>query len=143
MKIMRNLVQIFAGFLTTLFIPTYIYAAPPEPTTGSLPGATPGSLSPHLTSLVGVFGVIIGLLYDFVAIAMFVILTINGFKYLFSGVNPDQKAAASKGLMYAFIGLFIIAISYMLVVILVGFVSPQFQSHIFNGSALNFNLTGF
>ena len=99
MKILKRFLQISIVVSLTLFSPVYTYAQSASSIT-----------APHLTSLVGVFGTIIGLLYDFITLALFVILTINGFKYLFSGVNPDQKAAASKGLTYAFVGLFIIAL---------------------------------
>ena len=127
MRIFKHFIQIFTVSFLILVSPIYVYAS----------NGTP----PHLQSLVGVFGTIIGLLYDFVALAMFVILTINGIKYLFSGVNPDQKAAASKGLTYAFIGLFIIAISYIIVVfIIASFINGSFASHVISGSQLQFSL---
>ncbi len=95
----------------------------------------------HLTSLVSYFAVAIALLYDFVFLALFIIILINGFKYLFSGINPDLKEKSRKGLEYAVIGLIVIVLAYIIIVFIAGFVSPQFSSSFIHGSTLNFSFS--
>jgi heme O synthase-like polyprenyltransferase len=96
--------------------------------------------TPHLYELVVYFGKIIGLLYDFVAVVLFVILIVNGFRYLFSGVNPELKQKANKGFMYAVIGLVVIVLAYIIIAFIGSFVSKSFTTGFVSGSALQFNL---
>ena len=96
--------------------------------------------TPHLYELVVYFGKIIGLLYDFVALVLFIILIINGFRYLFSGVNPELKQRANKGFMYAVMGLIVIVLAYIIIVFIGNFVSSSFTSGFVSGTTLQFSL---
>ncbi|MHB8362781.1 MAG: hypothetical protein ACYDBX_04145 [Patescibacteria group bacterium] len=129
------------GFL--LFVPlNFIYASQlalvqgPIPSSPTVPAVNP----PHLTGLVGVFSTVVGLLYAIVTLVLFVIVLINGFKYLFSGVNPDLKDQARKGLTYAFIGLAVIVLAYFIILLVGSFVAPNFTNSFVSGSTLQFNL---
>ncbi len=97
--------------------------------------------APHLYQLVGYFGIVIGLLYDFVTLVLFIIILWNGVRYLFSGVNPELKQKAQKGLMYAVVGLVVIVAAYIIIVFIGSFVGNQsFSSNFINGTTLRFNL---
>ncbi len=134
-----NFILIFLSLLILLVTPfSVIYAMPIGPGPGS--GGTFGPSPPHLTGLVGVFSTLIGLLYTIVTLILFIIVLVNGFKYLFSGVNPDLKDQARKGLTYAFVGLVVIVLAYFILLLVGSFVAPSFTNSFVSGSTLQFNL---
>jgi hypothetical protein len=49
-------------------------------------------------------------------IVLFIMLLVGGFKYLTSGGNPENAAAAQKVITYAIAGLILIALSYLILV---------------------------
>ena len=98
--------------------------------------------APHLYSIVSYFGLLIGLLYDFVSLVLFALIVYNGFRYLFSGVNPELKEKAQKGLKYAILGLVVIVFAYIFIVFVGSFVSNRvFTQSFISGSPLQFNLS--
>ncbi len=134
-----NFILGFLSVLILLVIPfnvSYAMIVGPGPGSQGTFGPTP----PHLTGLVGVFSTLIGLLYTIVTLVLFVIVLVNGFKYLFSGVNPDLKDQARKGLTYAFIGLAVIVLAYFIILLVGSFVAPNFTNSFVSGSTLQFNL---
>ncbi len=134
-----NFILGFLSLLTLLVIPfNVIYALPVGPGPGSQ--STFGASPPHLTGLVGVFSALIGLMYTIVTLVLFIIVLVNGFKYLFSGVNPDLKDQARKGLTYAFVGLAVIVLAYFIILLVGSFVAPNFTNSFVSGSTLQFNL---
>ena len=97
--------------------------------------------TPHLYQIVSYFGIVIGLLYDFVTLVLFIVILVNGFRYLFSGVNPELKQRAQKGLMYAVVGLAVIVVAYILIVFIGSFVAnSSFSNNFIHGTTLQFNL---
>jgi heme/copper-type cytochrome/quinol oxidase subunit 2 len=49
-------------------------------------------------------------------IVLFIMLLVGGFKYLTSGGNPENAAAAQKVITYAIVGIVLIALSYLILV---------------------------
>jgi TRAP-type C4-dicarboxylate transport system permease small subunit len=49
-------------------------------------------------------------------IALFIMLLVGGFKYMTSGGNPENAAAAQKTITYAIVGIIIIALAYLILV---------------------------
>ena len=97
--IKRNFIFGFLLVLILLFIPInsiYAYLAPVSPSYSSGTPPPPTAQPLHLTGLVGVFSALIGLLYAIITLVLFIVVLLNGFKYLFSGVNPDLKDQARK-----------------------------------------------
>ncbi len=141
--IKRNFIFGFLLVLILLFIPInsiYAYLAPVSPSYSSGTPPPPTAQPLHLTGLVGVFSALIGLLYAIITLVLFIVVLLNGFKYLFSGVNPDLKDQARKGLTYAFIGLVVIVLAYFIILLIGSFLSPNFTRSFVNGSTLQFNL---
>jgi flagellar biosynthesis protein FlhB len=98
--------------------------------------------TPHLYQLVGYFGIVIGLLYDFITLVLFIVIIWNGIRYLFSGVNPELKQKAQQGLMYAVLGLVVIVMAYIVIVFIGSFVANNsFSTNFINGTTLRFNLS--
>ena len=54
----------------------------------------------------------------FVAIALFIMLVVGGFKYLTSGGNPEAAASGRRTITFAIAGVVLIAASYLILVII-------------------------
>ncbi len=94
----------------------------------------------HLTSLVSVVFIIVGLLYSLVGLALFIMVLVNGFKYLFSGVNPELKEQANKGLTFAVIGFVVIVLAYVIIVFIGNLIPNGYIVSFINGTTLHFSL---
>ena len=94
----------------------------------------------HLTSLVSVVFIIVGLLYSLVGLALFIMILVNGFKYLFSGVNPELKEQANKGLTFAVIGFVVIVLAYVIIVFIGNLIPNGYIVSFINGTTLHFSL---
>ena len=74
-----------------------------------LPADTPAQLS----DLESVFSNVIEIVLGAGGVALFIMLIIGGFKYIFASGDPQQTAAAQKTLTYAIGGLILILVAYL------------------------------
>lgn len=66
-----------------------------------------------LKGLEGLFANLVSALLGFAAIGFFVMLLVGGFKYLTSGGNPQAVESAKNTLTFAFLGIVLMASSYL------------------------------
>ena len=77
-------------------------------------GCVNGKCAATLGSLEVIFGRIVQVALGFAGVALFIMLTAGGFKYITSGGNPKSTESAKKTLTAAIGGLFLVALAYLI-----------------------------
>lgn len=109
---------LFAGLVSTGGL---VYAADCTPTTtqeaiqcgtdnasGAPKGATPGSLNTTIGNVINLISAVVG-------VAAVIMLILGGFRYITSSGNQEAVKAAKNTIMYALIGLVIVALAQVIV----------------------------
>lgn len=114
----------FWGFLSL----GKVYAVSPLPTYGAqvTPGANPSPAT--LKELEVVFTRIINFASTLAIFAFFVMFVVAAFKYLTSGGDPKATESARNTMTYAFVGILVIAGSYILLSLLSSFTGIKLTS---------------
>ncbi|KKQ24912.1 MAG: seg [Microgenomates group bacterium GW2011_GWC1_37_12b] len=79
---------------------------------------TNASAPANFSDIEEVVGNFVSAIMGFVAIVLFIMIVVGGYKYLTSGGNPDAAAGARKTITYAVAGILLIAASYLILVII-------------------------
>ena len=144
---LRIMVLALSIILASLFIIHPIHAADPSPC--SLPTASQeyidyvakyGPCPAGLDQLEQMIGNIISVIVGLGFIAMLVLLIMAGFKYLTSGGEPKALQAAHHTLAWAILGLFLMAVAWMLLQLIQAFTGIEVT--VFNIKILCKNVTG-
>jgi len=68
----------------------------------------------QISCLNSLFGRIVGLFSSLASVIFFIMVTVGGFKFLFSGGNPKAVESAKGTLTAAFLGLILIVSGYII-----------------------------
>lgn len=120
---MQRLKNILLGLTATLLlgmtaVPAVSYAAAPTPTQSACNAITGNnscndtSGSPSLGKIVKV---IVNVLSLIVGVAAVIMIMIGGFKYVTSGGDTNATASAKNTLIYAVVGLIVVALAQFIV----------------------------
>jgi hypothetical protein len=78
-------------------------------------GLAGGSCTNNGNRISDVIKAIINILSAFVGVAAIIMIIISGFRYVTSGGDPNNVSSAKKTLIYAIIGLIIVALAQVIV----------------------------
>lgn len=71
-----------------------------------------------LKDLEGMFSNIVGVILGIAGVIFFILLISSGFKFITSGGDPKALEGAKKTLTYAIGGIFIVILSYLILVLI-------------------------